>query len=428
MSLLLLSDSEQIIESVGVANGLSTAAGVTAVALDATAVSVGTSTASAVGVTARVGEGSAVGISTVAGLSPQADASASGLAVVQGQAPIAEATATALSVVQGQTPYGEGLSQAFSTVTGFAPASVGLAVGLSTAAAFTPSGVGLAVGQSVVLGVPPAGTGLAIGTALAEGWAPIAEGSAVGSVILSNAFAPIAEAFAVGVAVVQGSSTYATGESAGVATAAAISAFSTAVAFTQGTGDAWAYGVQAHVREFEVAGLSTATAIGVSLDTGGGLVGYFPLLGLGLDATILERGLLRIAKKQPRTARDFVTELSKTYEDFAKNALPTPLLMGRRSSMENALLPAISNTKNPRNQSVNALVQSFTAFWLGVPLANGGAVTAFLGGASLAASLNRLFLQKNTTEGLAKQVAQCMFIATKQVQYIIPGNPPYFMV
>lgn len=140
-----------------------------------------------------------------------------------------------------------------------------------------------------------------------------------------------------------------------------------------------------------------------------------------------EKQLLRMMQHPPSSVVDSAKQFASNYDmNIAMTCVPPPVTTGKRAILIQALVAAFSLPGAPP-KAASGIVQGLTAFWIGVPVP-GGAVTAFLGGPSLLASLSALANPKISNEQAAKMIAQAMSLATAQVQYLIPPGPPLFLV
>lgn len=163
---------------------------------------------------------------------------------------------------------------------------------------------------------------------------------------------------------------------------------------------------------------------GTSSQTGSTTV----LSGAGAQASALA-GLQQIQAQtnHPPSPQKAAAELARLYDLFAKSAKPQALLTGRKQLMESTMLPAFMGN-GPRNRIISTLVQAFTVYWLGAPVQGGGVVTGFLGGPELSKELNSIYASgSNSSQQIARRLARCFIVATRKVQFTLPGPVVGFM-
>ena len=159
-----------------------------------------------------------------------------------------------------------------------------------------------------------------------------------------------------------------------------------------------------------------------TFSTSGQIRGGESLSNAPLSPSATLAAILQLESKtnHPKTSRKAASEFARLYDSFAHSAQPVAILTGRRQIMEAALVPAFAG-KGPKSTTVNTIVQAFTAYWIGVPLVGGGAVTSFPGAPVLNAELNFLLSMKsNSEEQAARKLLRCFTNATNSVQYAIP--------
>lgn len=143
---------------------------------------------------------------------------------------------------------------------------------------------------------------------------------------------------------------------------------------------------------------------------------------------LFERQLLRMMQNPPPTVQAFATQFAQNYDlNIALTCVPTPITAGKQAVLAQALIAAFQVPGAPP-KAASGIVQGLSVFWLGVPVP-GGAVTAFLGGPALLSCLtSNLSNPKISSNTAAARIAQCLGLATAQVQYVIPPAPPLFLV